>query len=90
MQTDDSVTGPMNLGNPVEFTMLKLAEQVLKATSSKSKLVFHALPADDPQSRRPDISYAQTVIGWEPTVQLETGLRKTIEYFDTLLKNGRA
>jgi UDP-glucuronate decarboxylase len=89
MQTGDTVTGPMNLGNPVELTMLELAEQVLKATGSRSNLVFRELPPDDPQSRRPDISYAQSAIGWTPSVQLQTGLRKTIEYFDALLKNGR-
>lgn len=87
MATDDSVTGPINLGNPVEFSMLELAQTVIELTGSSSKLVFHPLPQDDPQQRRPDISKARADLGWEPRVQLREGLVQTIAYFDTLLKN---
>jgi UDP-glucuronate decarboxylase len=77
--------GPINLGNPVEFTMIELAQLVIKLTNSKSKLVHMPLPADDPMQRKPDITLAKQHLQWEPKVQLETGLSKTIEYFDTLL-----
>jgi UDP-glucuronate decarboxylase len=77
--------GPINLGNPVEFTMLELAQLVIKLTNSKSKLVHMPLPADDPLQRKPDITLARQHLQWEPKVQLETGLSKTIHYFDTLL-----
>jgi UDP-glucuronate decarboxylase len=86
MNTADGVTGPINLGNPVEFTMLELAEQVLKLTGSKSKLVFKDLPADDPKRRRPDISLADRELGWQPRVPLAEGLAKTVAYFDKLLR----
>jgi UDP-glucuronate decarboxylase len=86
MNTAEGVTGPINLGNPVEFTMLDLAEQVLKLTRSKSKLVFNELPADDPKRRRPDISLAERELGWQPKVALEEGLAKTVAYFDDLLR----
>ena len=86
MNTDDSITGPLNLGNPGEFTMKELAELVLELTGSKSKLEFRPLPADDPRQRKPDISQAQEKLGWQPTVPLKDGLVKTIEYFDQLLK----
>lgn len=79
--TDKSITGPVNLGNPDEFTMLELAQKIIALTGSKSKLIFKELPSDDPTRRRPDISYAQKIIGWEPTVKLDDGLAKTIEYF---------
>jgi UDP-glucuronate decarboxylase len=85
MNTGDVVTGPVNLGNPHEFSMLELAEVVIKLTGSKSKLVFRELPADDPKSRRPDISYAEKSLNWKPTVQLEAGLIKTIAYFERLV-----
>jgi UDP-glucuronate decarboxylase len=88
MNTADGVTGPINLGNPVEFTMLELAEQVLKLTGSKSKLVFKELPADDPKRRRPDISLAERELGWKPQVPLAEGLAKTVAYFDALLREG--
>ncbi len=87
MATDDDVTGPINIGNPGEFTMIELAENVIELTGSKSKLVFEPLPADDPKQRKPDITLAKEKLGWEPTVPLRDGLAKTIEYFDTLLKN---
>jgi UDP-glucuronate decarboxylase len=88
MASDDSVNGPINLGNPVEFSMLELAQTVLDLTGSASPLVFQPLPEDDPQQRRPDISKAQAELGWEPRVQLREGLVQTIAYFDTLLTNG--
>jgi UDP-glucuronate decarboxylase len=77
--------GPINLGNPVEFTMIELAQLVIKLTNSKSKLVHLPLPADDPMQRKPDITLAKQHLQWEPKVELETGLSKTIHYFDTLL-----
>lgn len=86
MATADDFTGPVNLGNPHEFTMLELAERVIGLTGSRSKLVFRPLPADDPRQRRPDITLAKQVLdGWEPTVPLEQGLSRTIAYFDELL-----
>jgi len=86
MGTVPDVTGPVNLGNPGEFTMLELAQLILDITGSKSRLVFQELPADDPVKRRPDISYARKLLGWEPTIQLLEGLEKTIRYFDAYLK----
>ncbi len=85
MESPDGVTGPMNLGNPGEFTIIELAEKVLDLTNSKSELIFRQLPADDPKQRQPDISLARAVIDWEPKVSLNAGLGKTIEYFDGLL-----
>jgi UDP-glucuronate decarboxylase len=87
MGSDDGLTGPVNLGNPGEFTMKELAEQVLDLTGSKSKLEFRPLPADDPRQRQPDISQAKEKLGWQPSVPLREGLGKTIEYFDQLLKS---
>lgn len=81
MNTTEDFTGPVNLGNPGEFTMLELAEKVLAFTNSKSKLVFKDLPSDDPKQRRPDISKAKQKLNWEPKIQLDEGLKKTIEYF---------
>lgn len=86
MGSPDEVKGPINLGNPGEFTMLQLAERVLALTGSSSKLVFRPLPQDDPQQRQPDISQAKAVLNWQPTVALDQGLEKTIRYFDALLK----
>jgi UDP-glucuronate decarboxylase len=85
MDTDAGFTGPMNLGNPGEFTIRQLAEKVIELTGSKSTLEFKPLPSDDPLQRKPDISLAQSKIGWTPEVQLEAGLKKTISYFDKLL-----
>lgn len=85
MNTSDTFTGPMNVGNPHEETMLELAETIIRLTNSKSKLVFLPLPQDDPKQRRPDITLAKEKIGWEPKVKIEVGLMKTIEYFDRLL-----
>ena len=86
MNTGDDVTGPVNVGNPGEFTIRELAEKVIQLTGSKSKLVFKPLPQDDPRQRKPDITLAKKVLGWEPKVPLEEGLKKTIEYFNKLLK----
>lgn len=85
MNSSVDVTGPMNLGNPGEFTMLELAEKVLKLTGSKSKLTFKPLPKDDPRVRRPNISLANTTLDWKPSVQLGDGLKETIEYFRKIL-----
>jgi UDP-glucuronate decarboxylase len=81
MNSEDGITGPVNLGNPFEFTMLELAEKVLRLTKSKSKLVHLPLPQDDPRQRQPDIVRAKTLLNWEPKIQLENGLVKTIAYF---------
>jgi UDP-glucuronate decarboxylase len=82
MDTPDDFTGPINIGNPREFTMLQLAELVLKLTGSKSQLVFKPLPSDDPRQRQPDISLAKQVLRWSPTTELEQGLELTIRYFE--------
>lgn len=81
MNTDDEFVGPVNLGNPNEFSILELAEKVIALTNSKSKLVFKPLPHDDPKQRQPDITLAKAKLGWKPTVELEEGLRHIIEYF---------
>lgn len=81
MSTDDYFIGPVNLGNPNEFTMNELAEKVLRITGSKSKIEYQPLPQDDPKIRRPDITIAKTELGWQPTVDLDEGLKLTIEYF---------
>ncbi|MEI8206943.1 MAG: UDP-glucuronic acid decarboxylase family protein [Kiritimatiellales bacterium] len=81
MDSPDEMTGPVNLGNPGEFTMLELAETVIRLTDSKSKLVFKPLPSDDPKQRRPDITLAKAQLAWEPKVPLEEGLKHTIKYF---------
>lgn len=87
MNTDDVVVGPVNVGNPVEFTMLELAQKIVDITRSTSQIVFRPLPSDDPQQRRPDIDLAQQVLGgWAPSVQLDQGLNKTIGYFRALLE----
>lgn len=85
MDTADDVTGPINLGNPEEHTMLELAEKVVELTGSKSTIAFHPLPEDDPKMRQPDISLAQLYLNWQPKVGLEEGLRHTIAYFDKLM-----
>jgi UDP-glucuronate decarboxylase len=85
MDSPADVTGPINLGNPAEFTIRQLAEQVLELTGSRSKLVFRPLPVDDPMQRQPDITLAREKLGWEPTVPLTQGLHRTIAYFDQLL-----
>jgi len=88
MNSPQGVTGPINIGNPGEFTMLQLAELVIGLTGSKSKIVHMPLPQDDPKQRRPDISVAKDMLGWEPKVKLKDGLVNTIKYFDDLIKTG--
>ncbi len=86
MNTEDDFTGPVNTGNPGEFTILQLAETVLELTGSKSELIFKPLPKDDPKQRRPDITLAKEKLGWEPKITLREGLVPTINYFDNFLK----
>ncbi len=90
MATDDGVTGPINLGNPAEFTIIDLANKIIDMTGSGSKVVHLPLPSDDPQQRRPDISKAKALLNWEPKVSLNDGLIRTIAYFEQLLSSGRA
>ena len=85
MRTPDEVTGPINLGNPHEIPVRELATRILDLTGSRSRLVHRPLPADDPMQRCPDITQARTVLGWQPSVALEDGLRRTIAYFEALL-----
>ena len=85
MSTDGEVTGPINIGNPTEFTMIELAESVIRLTKSHSKIRFVPLPADDPRQRRPDIGKARKILDWEPKVALEDGLKETISYFRNIL-----
>ncbi|MBR2058916.1 MAG: SDR family oxidoreductase [Fibrobacter sp.] len=86
MMNQDKIIGPVNIGNPGEFTMLELAKEVLDLTGSKSKIVYKPLPGDDPKMRRPNIDLAKSALGWEPTIPLRQGLEKTIVYFEELLK----
>jgi UDP-glucuronate decarboxylase len=86
MAAPDDVTGPINIGNPVETTVAELAQKIVELTGSRSKIEHRPLPVDDPTQRCPDISRAQSLLGWQPKVPLETGLKKTIEYFDKLLR----
>jgi UDP-glucuronate decarboxylase len=88
LMNHDSQTGPVNMGNPGEFTMIELAELVLKKVGGKSKMTFHPLPGDDPKQRRPDITLAKKELGWEPKVDLDTGLKKTIADFEERLRSG--
>ncbi|MBO7152267.1 MAG: SDR family oxidoreductase [Lentisphaeria bacterium] len=85
MATPNEVTGPINIGNPGEFTIRELADMVIRLTNSKSRLIEMPLPADDPKQRRPDITKAKKILNWEPVTPLEEGLKRTIEYFDRLL-----
>ena len=85
MNTEKGYTGPMNLGNPYEFSILDLAEIIINLTNSKSKLIFNDLPQDDPNQRQPDITLAKEKLNWEPKIQLKEGLPKTIKYFDEIL-----
>jgi UDP-glucuronate decarboxylase len=85
MNTGDEFIGPVNVGNPGEFTILELAEKVIRLTGSQSKLIFMPLPEDDPMQRQPDISLAIKKLGWEPKIALEEGLQKTIDYFRTVI-----
>jgi UDP-glucuronate decarboxylase len=81
MDTPDEFTGPINIGNPQEFTIRELAEHIIRLTESRSRLSFKPLPADDPKQRRPDISLAKEMLGWSPTIELAEGLERTIRYF---------
>ena len=89
MDSDDDITGPINLGNPHEITVRELAERILALTGSRSRITFRPLPQDDPMQRCPDITRARNLLGWEPEVGLEEGLRRSIAYFDRLL-SGKA
>jgi UDP-glucuronate decarboxylase len=86
MATPDDVTGPINIGNPNEFTMMQLAQTIIRITGSKSKIVHMPLPQDDPRQRQPDIEKATALLKWSPTIQLEEGLKRTIQYFEGALK----
>ena len=86
MQTDDEITGPVNLGNPMEFSILDLAQKIISLVGSDSDIEFKPLPQDDPVQRKPDISKARELLNWEPRIELEQGLTKTIAYFENLLK----
>jgi UDP-glucuronate decarboxylase len=88
MDTGEEHVGPLNLGNPGEFTIRELAEAVIRLTGSKSQLIHQPLPADDPRQRQPDITRARQLLDWQPAVQLEEGLTRTIAYFDRLLSTG--
>ena len=85
MNSREDFTGPVNIGNPNEFTMLELAEKVIRFTGSKSRIIHMPLPADDPTQRQPDISLAKKELGWEPKVMLDEGLVKTIDYFKSII-----
>jgi len=87
MMEQEGLIGPVNLGNPAEITIIALAEKVIELTGSKSKIVFKSLPQNDPQQRQPDITLAKEKLNWEPKINLDKGLLKTITYFDSLLKN---
>ena len=87
MNTDDKFTGPINIGNPTEFTILELADKIIDITGSKSKLIYKPLPEDDPQVRKPDITLAKNKLGWEPKTSLESGLKKTINYFEKIISS---
>jgi len=89
MNTPPEVTGPINIGNPGEFTVRELAALVIELTAGKSKLVFEPLPSDDPRQRQPDISKARALLGWEPKTQLREGLIRTIAYFEKILSEGK-
>ncbi len=86
MDAPDELIGPVNMGNPVEFTILQLAEKVIELAGSSSEIIFEPLPSDDPKQRQPDITLAKNELGWQPDIPLEVGLKPTIAYFDSLLK----
>jgi UDP-glucuronate decarboxylase len=88
MSSPDNFTGPVNIGNPHEFKIIELAEKIIELTGSRSKVEYYSLPQDDPLQRKPDISLAKEKLDWEPKIKLEEGLKKTINYFDNLLKKG--
>ena len=84
--SEKNITGPLNIGNQIEFSILNLAHKILEITESNSKIIFKDLPKDDPKQRRPDLSYAKKIISWNPKIELKEGLTKTIEYFENILK----
>ena len=85
MMENETETGPVNIGNPNEFTIKELAEKVVQFTGSKSELIYNDLPVDDPKQRQPDISKANSILGWQPKIALDDGLKMTIDYFRNLL-----
>ena len=85
MASDSKFTGPVNIGNPGEFTIQTLAETVVKLIGSNSKVVYKKLPVDDPRQRKPDIDLVKRTLNWQPTIELEEGLKRTIEYFETII-----
>jgi len=87
MNTEDDITGPMNIGNPNEFTILQLAETVKELLKSSSKIILKPLPSDDPKQRQPNIEYAKKILAWQPSIELEQGLEKTIAYFKTVIES---
>ena len=89
MNTPDDFSGPVNLGNPGEFTILELAKTIVSMTGSSSEIVFQPLPPDDPAQRQPDISLARKVLGWQPRIELREGLVETIRYFQEILKTDK-
>ena len=86
MNTDDDCTGPMNIGNPDEFTIQEIAKKIIDLTNSKSQIVYKSLPEDDPKQRKPDVSFAKEKINWEPKINLIDGLQKTINYFEKIYR----
>lgn len=86
MNSESGITGPVNLGNPSEFTMLELAKLVIDLTGSRSQIIYMGLPQDDPRRRQPDISYAKKILGWEPSIRLRDGLAETVEYFKEVIE----
>ena len=85
MHSKRDITGPINIGNPNEFSMIELANKIIELTNSNSKLIFNDLPQDDPLQRQPLIDLAKNKLGWEPTIELEEGLKKTIDYFKEII-----
>ena len=85
MDSGDDFTGPVNIGNPTEFTIKELAEKIIEMTQSSSKLIYKSLPENDPVRRQPDITLAKKILGWEPSIELEEGLTHTINYFSDIL-----
>ena len=89
MNSREDFVGPLNLGNPTEFTILELAKKIIELTNSKSKIIYKPLPEDDPKRRQPNIELAKKELKWKPKIQLDEGLKKTINYFERLLSNER-
>jgi UDP-glucuronate decarboxylase len=86
MNAPDDFIGPVNLGNPVEFTIMELARKIIGMVNPKSKIVYHSLPLDDPIRRKPDVSMAREKLDWKPSTSIEEGLKKTIDYFESIIK----